>query len=156
MNFFAGRNHSPPKVESKGAIPKQPKIEVKDEIIDSTNVAQLKSMKCKSYTPRVFRMKTYFDLIILLPECFAGDLASLINFVIDSNLRSDKIINHKKLIESVENILRCKFKTVKCHLIGSHAYNIAKGGLATVDIYLDLRECSLILFHFSLHIEFHL
>lgn len=43
----------------------------------------------------------------------------------------------KKLIESIENLLKPKFATAKGYLIGSHSYQIAKGGL-NVDIYLDL------------------
>lgn len=46
----------------------------------------------------------------------------------------------KELIESIEQFLRTKFPTVKGYLIGSHAYNIAMGGLATIDFYLDLRK----------------
>lgn len=46
----------------------------------------------------------------------------------------------KKLIQSIENLLEPKFGKAKGYLIGSHAYNIAKGGLATVDFHLDLSK----------------
>lgn len=161
------------KMESKGAIPKQPNKGKENqmsnrndceipkmtdgipvEIIVSTDVDRLKSM-ISHLESNVFQKKivwTCFDRIFF-PEYFSGDLSSLINFIIGSNSRPEKIVNHKKLIESVENLLQDKFKSksVKCHLIGSHAYNIAKGGLATVDIYLDLRECYLIYSSIDLH-----
>lgn len=56
------------------------------------------------------------------------------------NSRPEKIAAQEKLIESVETSLKKKFPTVKGYLIGSHAYKIAKGGLATVDIHLDIRK----------------
>lgn len=59
--------------------------------------------------------------------------------MISLNLRR-KNATQMKIIESIENTLKSKFKTMKCHVIGSHVYNIAKGGLATLDVYLDLRE----------------
>lgn len=60
--------------------------------------------------------------------------------IIDLNLRPDRLTTQKKAIESVEHILKPTFKTIKCYPIGSHVYHIVKGGLATLDVYLDLRE----------------
>lgn len=52
------------------------------------------------------------------------------------------LVAQKKLIESVESLLKRKYPSVKGYLIGSHAYKIAKSGLATVDVYLDLSKIS--------------
>lgn len=60
--------------------------------------------------------------------------------MISLNMRRDKQANQQKLIESIKNMLKPKFETAQCHMIGSHVYNIAKGGLAANDFYLDLRE----------------
>lgn len=92
------------------------------------------------------KLENYRYLIcvqILFTDFFSKDLSLLINFLIDTvNSRPDKIATRKKLIESVENLLKQKFTEVKGYLIGSHAYKIPKGGLATVDIHLDLRRLS--------------
>lgn len=58
----------------------------------------------------------------------------------EQNGRASKETLKTAVIASVENTLKEKFKTMKCHVIGSHRYNIAKGGLAPLNIYLDLRE----------------
>lgn len=76
--------------------------------------------------------------IFCLIEFFSCDITSLINFITTSNSRPDKFIAQRKLIDSIESIMKEKFGTVKCYLIGSHAYSIAKGGLAPIDFYLDL------------------
>lgn len=60
-------------------------------------------------------------------------------------------MTQKRLIESVENLLKINFTTVKGYLIGSHAYKIAKGGLATVDIHLDLRKLPEFILAFNDH-----
>lgn len=62
--------------------------------------------------------------------------------------RPEQIVN--QLIQSVENLLKPKFPTAKAFLIGSHAYKIMKGGLATMDIYLDLRKFLFLLYYFYL------
>lgn len=78
--------------------------------------------------------------LCLFTEFFTGDLSALIHMVISLNMRPDKTTTQKKAMELVENTLKGKFPTVKCHMIGSHAYSIAKGGLVPLDIYLDLCE----------------
>lgn len=75
-----------------------------------------------------------------ISEFFSNDLSMLINLIVTVNSRSEKIVTQKKLIETIENLLRPTFATAKGYLMGSHAYKIAKGGLATVDIHLDLQN----------------
>lgn len=76
----------------------------------------------------------------MFTEFFSNDLLSLINVMISYNSRPEKLQTQKKLIESVQSLLKQRFRSVKGYLIGSHSYKIAKGGLATVDIHLDLRK----------------
>lgn len=73
-------------------------------------------------------------------EFYSNDLSSLIRSIVLVNSRPEKIESQEKLIESIEHLLKPKFGPAKAYLIGSHAYKIAKGGLATVDFHLDLRK----------------
>lgn len=49
---------------------------------------------------------------------------------------------NKTITEEIEQLLLPKYPTVKCHLIGSRIYGIAKES-SPVDIYLDLRKFSI-------------
>lgn len=94
---------------------------------------------CDSQISVQFKNKN-FGAYFSFAEFFTGDLSALISLIVSRNVRHEKVSIHKKVIDSIEDALKGKFKTLKCHLIGSHVYNIAKGGLAPLDIYLDLRE----------------
>lgn len=92
-------------------------------------------------TKTVFKNKiNLIRVLILFPEFFSNDLTSLINMTVEFNSRQKNADTQRNLIESVENLLKPKFPTVKAWLIGSYAYEITKAGLAPVDIYLDLRK----------------
>lgn len=77
---------------------------------------------------------------VFFAELFSGDLSAVINWMVDLNSRSELAATQKKVIDSIESLIKDNFKTAKGHLIGSHAYRIAKGGRATFDVYLDLRK----------------
>lgn len=65
-------------------------------------------------------------------------MPALIRLVVSMNSRPELSVTHSKVVESIQTLLKNKFKSVKCHLMGSRSYKIMKGGKATIDIYLDL------------------
>lgn len=59
------------------------------------------------------------------------------------NMAPSNTLKSMEIIQSIETTLKTQFSDVKCHLIGSHVYGVAMGGLATYDFYLDLCKCGL-------------
>ncbi|XP_031634243.1 uncharacterized protein LOC116347682 [Contarinia nasturtii] len=75
-----------------------------------------------------------------LKKFFSIDLSALISSLEKENGHARRDALKASVIESVESTLGEKFKKMKCHVIGSHKYKIAKGGRAPLDIYLDLHD----------------
>ncbi|XP_055299892.1 uncharacterized protein LOC129567252 [Sitodiplosis mosellana] len=138
--------------KSKGAIPKQkntPQASASNQ--KSTNDSsksnqnsQKKDVTSKPAKPNEMSAVPKDPAPVVnheqLKRFFSGDLSALISLMVSLNMRRDKTATQQKITESIQVALKPRYETVNCHMIGSHVYNIAKGGLATLDVYLDLHK----------------